>query len=89
MPQKVCEDFKKIEHKKVGHFEKKHVIRFRTEQREKLKLFDFGAFQKKCKCHHVRNISSTNFLGHFMVPLVHPRNYPKYEFRDFPSPASN
>ena len=28
---------------KSGAFRKKHVIRFRTGKREKLKLFDFGA----------------------------------------------
>ena len=32
--------------KKWGISKIKHVISFRTEKREKLKLFDFGAFQK-------------------------------------------
>ena len=34
-----------------------HVVRFRTEKRVKLELFEFGTFQKKiCICHHVKNI---------------------------------
>ena len=47
---------------KSGAFRKKHVIRYRKGKREKLKLSDFGAFQKKCICHHVENISFTYLL---------------------------
>ena len=36
----------KSEHKKVGHFKKKHAINFKTEKEPKRKFFDFGAFEK-------------------------------------------
>ena len=39
--------FWKNEHKKVGHFEKKHVINFKTRKKPKMNMFDFGAFQKQ------------------------------------------
>ena len=39
--------FKKNEHKKDGHFEKKHVINFKTEKESKMKFFDFWAFQNR------------------------------------------
>ena len=39
--------FRKNEHKKVGHFEKKHVINFKTGKAPKSNMFDFGAFQEK------------------------------------------
>ena len=39
--------FQKNEHKKVGHFEKKHVISLKTENEPKIKLFDFGALRKQ------------------------------------------
>ena len=38
-------DGKNFEYKKVGHFEKKHVINFKTEKEPKMKFFDFGAFK--------------------------------------------
>ena len=55
--------------------EKKHVINLKTRKDSKINIFDFGAFQKQmhiiCSiCHHVQNISSTNFLGHFKYPPV-------------------
>ena len=34
---------------KVGHFEEKQVIRFKTEKKPKLKLFELKAFQEKSK----------------------------------------
>ena len=34
---------------KVGHFEEKQVIRFKTEKKPKLKLFEFKAVQGKIK----------------------------------------
>ena len=39
--------FRKNEHEKVGHFEKKHVINFKTEKAPKLNMSDFWAFQEK------------------------------------------
>ena len=39
--------FKIFEHKKVGHFEKKHVINCKTGKEPKMIMFDFGAFQEK------------------------------------------
>ena len=39
--------FRKNEHKKVGHFEKKHVIDLKTRKEPKMNMFDFGAFQEK------------------------------------------
>ena len=33
--------------KKVGHFEKKHVIDLKTRKEPKINMFDFGAFQGK------------------------------------------
>ena len=58
---------------KKGHFEKKkHVIDLKTGKAPKLNIFDFGAFQEKCICHHVQNISSTYILGHLKKHPVSP-----------------
>ena len=46
-----------------------HLI-LKTENEPKMNIFDFGAFRKKCICHHVQHISSTYFLGHFKLPPV-------------------
>ena len=54
----------------MQHIKEKYVIRFRTARRHILKVFDFGAFQKKCICPHAKNISFTCFLGHFKEPPV-------------------
>ena len=56
---------------KVGHFRKK--TRDQISNRKKEKNWNcsiLGHFRKNCICRHVQNISSTNFLGHFMIPPV-------------------
>ena len=59
---------------KSGLFQKKHVLKstnFKTEKKPKMKLFDFGHFKNKCICYHVKNISLTCFLVHFIIPPVY------------------
>ena len=58
--------FKKNEHKKTGNFEKKHVINFKTENEPKMKLFDFGAFQKQ-----MHMPSRKKYIFHMLVGAFH------------------
>ena len=39
--------FRKNDHKKVGPFEKKHVIDLKTRKEPKMNVFDFWAFEGK------------------------------------------
>ena len=65
--------FKKIEHRKVGHFEKKardqfnfsHLI-LKTENGPKMSIFDFGAFRKK-----MHMPSPDKFLFHMPFGAFH------------------
>ena len=52
--------FRKNEHKKVGHFEKKARDRFENEKNTEIEHVRFwGISGKKCICHHVQNMSYT------------------------------
>ena len=53
--------FRKNDHKKVGHFEKKHAINFKTGKAPKLIMFDFGAFQEK-----LHMLSRAKYLLHIL-----------------------
>ena len=48
-----------------------HFYQLKTENEPKMNIYDFGAFRKKCICHHMINSSFTCFLGHFMLPPVY------------------
>ena len=54
--------------KKWGISKIKHVISFRTEKREKLKLFDFGAFQKFMQMPSREKYLLHILFGAFQVP---------------------
>ena len=63
--------FWKYEQEKVWHFEKKHVINFKTGKTPKLGMFDFGAFQEKM---HIP--SPAKFILHILFGAFQetPRN---------------
>ena len=58
--------FKIFEHKKAGLCEKKSTWSIsKRKKNRKWVCSILGHFKNKCICHHVKNTSSTYFLGHF------------------------
>ena len=68
--------------RKMGHFKKTNIKKwgiwnaaFRNKAilKQKRNRNWNEAFRKKCICHHVKNISFTCFLGHFIIPPVYSK----------------
>ena len=54
----------------MGHFEKNTWPDSEQKKEKNWNCSILGHFKNLCKCHHVQNISSTHFLGHFKYPPV-------------------